>query len=420
MKKSSSKIISIIIPIVIFLAVLFVLLISAVFKNNNAAPKLFGYNIYIMSGTNMEPAIPDNAVVFSKVGPLSDEPVGSVALCIIDDNDLTTVLRVSGVEQSETGETVYLMKSDKSPSSKYIKVSSDKVIGRAVSISKPIGYVLSFITSQTGILILVVLPCAILLIIQLISVLKKISDKDDESEPSERITDDEDYREDDFDSFYGGAEPNTYTEEIEMPPVAIEKKPVETVNKFNAKTIKTEASAFEKSQHPSVLAKESSSPKAVISENEKPIERTVQQSYSENRNEKIEAPAVELDKNGKAEYVKMKPTADLKALDKVLPPVESHSAKATHSIDNLKTALESSKNKSVDVSQVLFDARTRKPSQPTQQAEIQPISQPIVEPTPAPLPQEQSPFISPRTKKTHTNKTLEDLMKLLDQKDDKK
>ncbi|MFA5659067.1 MAG: hypothetical protein WC900_07270, partial [Oscillospiraceae bacterium] len=126
-KKSPLKIIGLIVMIIMFIAIIFILAISFVFKDSNSAPQLFGYNIYIMNGTDMEPAIPDNAAVFSKAGPLSGDPVGSVALCHVVDNELTTVLRIAGVEEKDD-QKIYLMKSDKSSSGTLIKVSADKAV----------------------------------------------------------------------------------------------------------------------------------------------------------------------------------------------------------------------------------------------------------------------------------------------------
>ncbi|MFA5658585.1 MAG: hypothetical protein WC900_04815, partial [Oscillospiraceae bacterium] len=289
----------------------------------------------------------------------------------------------------------------------------DKVVGQAVYVSIATGVILKFATSQTGILILVIIPCAILLIIQLIAVLKKINEREDEQSYTPAFVDDEDYREEDFDG-YAGSEQSTFTKEIEPPPVVEEILPPEIRDIKKPEAKKTEAAEKKSVQADSHVIKE------------KPPEAAKQPELNaapENQEVfvKSETPRVELDRNGKAEYIKQKPTADVSELNKHISPPDSQAVKASHSIDNLKSAIDRSK----DLSGVLFDPSLRKKEnreESKRDSAIKPVKveneQAITE-KPVEIPKQEDVFIAPRPKKTTTNKALEELMKMLDQKDSK-
>ncbi len=443
-KKSPMHIVGLIVMILMFIAILAILAVSYVFKDSNSTPELFGYNIYIMNGTEMEPAIPNKAAVFSRPGPLLDDPIGSVALCNVVDNELTTVLRVAGVEE-ENGVKVYLMKSDKSSSGTLIKVKADKVVGQALYVSKATGVILSFITSQTGILVLVILPCAILLIIQLVSVLKKINEKDEPDTNSIAYEEDYDYREDNYDS-YDESEPSTYTKAIEAPPVIEEKaklKSEQVISDIKRAEMEVNNRKLDADQKPPLNsydviteikkaeaeAKKSAEKEKQVTQKETeafkqpPTEqatKTVQAINRENTTAQVkpEPPKVDLDRDGRAEYIKQKPTSDLSALNKVLPPVESQPIKASNSIDNLKKSIEHPSN----LPDFLYNSKNKKPisaDDESKTAEIKPVK---TEASSTPKAEEKGAddvYIAPRPKKTTTNKTLEELMKMLDKKDGK-
>lgn len=199
-KSNKADIIGKILIAILLIAIIAVLATAFVFKSSDSAPSIFGKSFYMMNGDGMEPYIPDGSVVVVKNGTLGNDPLYKVALCNIVDGELRTVLRVYHVDQKD-GADVYLMKSDSSPDTQMITVPEDKIIGEAVQYSVFWGKAISFITSRTGILILVILPAIIIVVIELLHILRKVNndDEDDEdnysSDEKEQTADDEETEE---------------------------------------------------------------------------------------------------------------------------------------------------------------------------------------------------------------------------------
>lgn len=356
-KKIPIKIISIIVAVILSLAILAMLAISFVFTNKNGAPTFLGHNIFLMNGTNMEPAIPDNSAIWVKAGSLPEDPVGTVALCRIFEDDLTTVLRVVGVENVD-GQTNYLMRSDVNTNSEIISVSADKVVGQAISVSKTTGLILTFITSKLGILFFIILPSILLLAFELIRVLKKHNFIDDESDES-------------------NSKKSSYEYDKKVD--------------FDGPSYKKDLTEIE--------------PKSI------PLPEFTEQIDT--------SPKVAVDKDGKAEYLKSTATAGIEALDKVLltNPANFHKSGTTQR--NYKTT---PPEISKELSNIINPPHKTKPldfdRDETSQfsSSVKPISS---APKPAAKSFETDSYIAPKPKSSPTNKTLEELMRMLDKEQDK-
>lgn len=189
--QSFKNIVGAIVMAILFICIIAVIATGFIFKSKSSTPSVFGYNVYIMEGKGMEPFIPDKSAVFAIKGPLpeGENAVGRAVLCNIVDNELTTVLRVYGIEEID-GATNYIMKSDAAPDTQMISVSKDKVIGEAVRYDKFLGKAIVFVTSKVGMIVLVIFPSTIIIILYLLSVLRKV--KNDESEYGLPCEDEED------------------------------------------------------------------------------------------------------------------------------------------------------------------------------------------------------------------------------------
>ncbi len=311
---------------ILVVLILATLAITFVLTDKKASPNIFGYNLYLMRGTNMEPAIPDKALVISKVGPLDKDPIGTVALCNIVDKDLTTVVRVVGVDATD-GVATYLVQSDNAKATSVVSIPSDKVIGQATHVVPIVGIILTFATSQAGIIVLIILPCIAILVYQLIRILRKVDDSKQDDE-IEKPTVSFDFDNDDSDE-------------------AIEFEDFEPEH-----FVQPDSDQY------------SASPKATV------------------------------DKNGKAEYVKVTPTAGADALDKVLQPASG-------------TLMNEQQKKSFE-----FKADDESDS-------FHSPVKPILTQTKPALTEQNDVFIAPRKKKPSSNATLEKLMKMLDKEDNK-
>ena len=164
--QSPKNVVGAIVMAILFICIIAVIATGFIFKNKSSTPSVFGYSVYVMDGTGMEPLIPDKSAVFATKGPLpdGDDAIGRAALCSIVDNELTTVLRVYGIEETDEGIN-YIMKSDTAPDTQMISIPYDKVIGEAQKYDVFLGKAILFVTSQAGMIVLVVLPAAIIIIL---------------------------------------------------------------------------------------------------------------------------------------------------------------------------------------------------------------------------------------------------------------
>lgn len=158
--------------IVIFiLAVLIVLtfVIFGMFKDEGSAPKLFGYRVCVVQNDRMEPRIPEGSAVFVEEGTLPDPSKQSVILCRIDDQ--LWVIGFVGTQTTETGETSYLVKYDNASDDKTWGIKESDIIGVATTQDPVIGKIISFASSKAGMMIIVIIPCAILIAYEVIMLL---------------------------------------------------------------------------------------------------------------------------------------------------------------------------------------------------------------------------------------------------------
>lgn len=197
-KLKVTEIVGIAVIAVLLLAIISTFVLYGIFKDTNAAPNMFGYRVYIMNGEGMEPRIKQGAAVFVKEGVTPNE--GNVILCNIDGR-LAVVGYVGTqdvVGSDGTTETRYLVKYDKSDANEVWGIGQNDIIGVAKTYSSFFGSIVNFASSKTGMLLIVILPCALLMayeIVMLVLAQKKKSDsrlsdavmEDYEEDPDEEI-----------------------------------------------------------------------------------------------------------------------------------------------------------------------------------------------------------------------------------------
>ena len=447
-KPKSNKLLTAII-ILLILIILATLGGSFFFTQKNSAPSVFGYNVFVMNGKGMEPSIKDKSAIITKVGVIPEK--GEVALCklkLTGNDNIVTVLRVVEIQEAE-GKKQYYLKSDKGDNSEVIIAGQDEIVGKA-DIEVPwLGKVISFATSRPGIIAFIIIPAALILISLLVSILKHTDEE--ELEDNEQPEDEEEPE--DYSALIYSEEENIKVEESDLiksvePEVPVEQKIEKPINKspyedtvflpkrpefirqtkpvydyeelakgkpsdtvqekqpvisekpveeVKEKVVETKketiiedmlihptskdnyeepTSYFEKMiaeplADPIIEEKNKQSAESVAHKQSTPIEEV-------SKKEPVMASAqlISLDKNGKAEYNKVTPTADVHDLEKVLPaPTKNNSDRAAQSIDNLLKSVQSSNIKNSDSNNLT----------------------------------------TPNTQKTTTNKTLEEMMKMLDQ-----
>jgi hypothetical protein len=166
-KVSPSSIIQVVVVVVLAVVIVGMVFCNVVFRSDNKAASIFGYSFYKTRAVNMVPEIPVNTVIIAKKSEIPNIKEKSVILCNI--GDYTALTRVVEIQQ-EDDTTYYVVKFDTAPANETFRVSSDDVIAKAVWQLESFGKFLDFATSVPGIIIAIIIPLAIVVLMQLIRI----------------------------------------------------------------------------------------------------------------------------------------------------------------------------------------------------------------------------------------------------------
>lgn len=186
-KKRSFKAITaveILVVTVLALAVVAMLSFFFIFSKEGTAHKFFGQYIYLSKVSIMEPAIPVGSAVFGDPAAVDSLTAGEVVLCNVEVNGgtVTTILRIQDI-QPENGSTYYILRGDANAGNETIRLEKKDILAKCVQFSQAFGAVLTFATSQLGILTGIILPCLIAIVIQVLRIVRiKKYDNDDDDE----------------------------------------------------------------------------------------------------------------------------------------------------------------------------------------------------------------------------------------------
>lgn len=165
-KRSPAKTIWVVFIVLILVIIAGLVVTSLVFKNKDVTPSVFGYSCFIMDEDMMGSSVPNGSLVIAKNYSPSAENIGDAVLCEDVGGHGTTVLRLSGIVP-DTERVIYQGIYD-TEKTKVYNVDSEKLIGKAVSYHKGLGSVISFMTSNRGMAILVIVPLLIMLVAELV------------------------------------------------------------------------------------------------------------------------------------------------------------------------------------------------------------------------------------------------------------
>lgn len=161
--KKALRITSIVLFTVLAAVLALMLVTVAVFKRGPEAPSLFGYRFFYMQDAAMGDAVPNGSLVTAKVSD-SEEEIGSV-LYYKDGNGMMSVGRIIS-KSSDSGRLVYSVKSDLG--TEEALVPEKDVAARVTGVSVKLGKLLGFALSYKGVFFIAVLPCALLVLFEII------------------------------------------------------------------------------------------------------------------------------------------------------------------------------------------------------------------------------------------------------------
>lgn len=167
MHKKLLSVLQIFLIAVLALFIVFIFVINIMFLKDDASPSVFGYNVFMLSTKNMEPQIMSGAAVFASTEKTEILENGNVVLCYIGESKTKAVMRVRDSEVVD-GMTYYTVSEDRDGSVR-LSVSRQDIIARCIYSSDRVGGFIRFSKSTEGLLLFIVLPCLLLIVMQLIN-----------------------------------------------------------------------------------------------------------------------------------------------------------------------------------------------------------------------------------------------------------
>lgn len=177
---------------IVIIAVCAVLIISMLtcyflFSKAGSTPEIFGKTVYVTNTSNMEPSIPAGSAVFASSDEVSSIAAGDVVLFKIADASsgsnvsVTGILRVTKIEYDANGQLFYTLKGDANSASEIIRIPQQSIIARCSTYDPALGDVINFTTSTMGLLTVVVIPCLLLIVFQIVRIVRiRLDAEDDE------------------------------------------------------------------------------------------------------------------------------------------------------------------------------------------------------------------------------------------------
>ncbi len=206
--------------VVFAVIIIFTFVLFGIFKDANSAPEFFGKRVYVMQTERMEPRIAKGSAVFVDEGAMPS--AGNAVLCYIEEK--FTVVGYVGAQEITTADgsvvTKHVVKYDVAQAGdKPLIIEQSDIIGRAVSYSTLFGGLISFASSKAGMLLIVILPCAAIVIYEIIMLALSISKKKVVKNVSKPLQDPEEFD-------YGPEQAEDFQEYQEIEPIGEYREPV--------------------------------------------------------------------------------------------------------------------------------------------------------------------------------------------------
>ncbi len=161
--------------LVILIITIFTFFIS--FSKDNSLPTVFGHSFFILDTDDMQnengKGINKGSLVIASDAELDSLKEGMVVLCDVNDIEGAEpdydVLRIYGIEPgSET--TKYTVSNEKMASNRTYIIDKDKIVAKCKYSSELLGQVIAFSRTSQGILTLVIIPCVVLIALQIVHI----------------------------------------------------------------------------------------------------------------------------------------------------------------------------------------------------------------------------------------------------------
>lgn len=184
-KKWISRAVTSVLTIVFLLTLVF----AVTSKVSGGPPKVMGYQMMNVLSGSMEPGIHTGSVIAIRPGgDMNRFQEGDVITFRSADNaNITITHRIKEVLKA-SGSVQYVTKGDANDSEDPAPVPAVNVIGQYSNFTVPyLGYTISFVQSKAGVISLMIVPGALLILWQMISMWLMITRLDDKKEKPEEV-----------------------------------------------------------------------------------------------------------------------------------------------------------------------------------------------------------------------------------------
>ena len=147
------------------------------------------YKLLIVQSGSMEPAIKTGSVVIVK--PVENYKTNDVITFVDGGKSNTTTHRVVDMEVV-SGQTQYITKGDANNAEDSNKVSENKIVGKVLTSIPYAGYILAMAKKPIGFVLLVVIPCAMIIIEEIGKIRKELKKKTEKKAKEEEVFQDKD------------------------------------------------------------------------------------------------------------------------------------------------------------------------------------------------------------------------------------
>lgn len=180
-KRISGILLDILIALVIILGI--ITTIISLTSNEDGIPNVFGYSPFSIQTNSMAPTMKAGDLIIVK----SIEPKSLVVGDIIsyyDTIDGENVIKTHRIISIiDDGVRLYTTRGDNNDVDDDYVLTEVDIIGKYQNIKIPLlGYIIDFFKSKWGFLLFIVLPLAVIFVVQLISLIKLIVDDDEDDE----------------------------------------------------------------------------------------------------------------------------------------------------------------------------------------------------------------------------------------------
>lgn len=157
---------------VIYWLVVCLLLLTAGFTFLTTLDLPINYKLFVVQSHSMEPKIKRMAVVV--VQPQEEYQKGEVITTFEPSApEITLTHRIHDIEEKE-GKKFYITKGDANEDPDTEKKVEDRVLGKVILAIPLLGYLVSFVKTQTGLIVLVVIPAVIIIYSEILKIKSEI------------------------------------------------------------------------------------------------------------------------------------------------------------------------------------------------------------------------------------------------------